>query len=309
VINTEPFESFQMVHLTGAGGQLRGRVGGSGPPVLLVHGYPQTHWAWSLVAPRLAECFTVVALDLPGYGDSDAPEVDREASAYSKRSMAAGLRAAMAELGFPRFALVGHDRGARAAYRLALDHPECVDRLAALSILPTYTMWRKLADPSYAMKAFRWYFLSQPEPLPQRMLAAAGVPHLHATLAGWTKNRSLAPFPAAALRSYEAAFRKTECTAAACADYRAGWTLDRRHDEADLASGRHLGCPLLLIWGLNEFPDRCEMQSAWAEIAPHIEMMPLDCGHFVAEEAPDETFMALAGFLAGQQEPSSTVTK
>jgi haloacetate dehalogenase len=266
---------------------------------LLVHGYPQTHWAWSLVAPRLAERFTVVALDLRGYGESGAPEVDPEATAYSKRAMAADLRAIMAEFGFSRFSLAGHDRGARVAYRLALDHPECVDRLAALSILPTYAMWRKLAEPSYAMKAFRWYFLAQPPPLPQKMLTAAGLSYLHETLMGWTKIRSLAPFPAAALRSYEAAFLKAECIAGACADYRAGWTLDRLHDEADLAAGRCLECPLLLIWGQSEFPDRSEMQSAWAEIAPRIETAPLDCGHFVAEEAPEETSAALADFFDG----------
>jgi haloacetate dehalogenase len=296
-MDTLAFESFRTIRLTGAGAPLSGRMGGSGPPVLLVHGYPQTHWAWSQVAPRLADSFTVVALDLRGYGESAAPPVDADASAYSKRAMAADLRAAMAELGFSRFSLVGHDRGARVAYRLALDHPECVERLAALSILPTYAMWRKLADPAYAMKAFRWYFLAQPAPMPQDMLAAAGLAHLHATLAGWTKTGTLSPFPAAALKSYEAAFGRPECIAGACADYRAGWTSDRRHDEADLAAGRRLDCPLLLIWGSSEFPDQREMRSAWAEIAPRIETAPLDCGHFVAEEAPDETVAALVGFL------------
>jgi len=213
--------------------------------------------------------------------------------------MAADLRAAMAELGFSRFMLVGHDRGARVAYRLALDHPDCVNRLAALSILPTYTMWQKLADPAYAMKAFRWYFLSQPAPLPQLMLASAGLTYLHSTLAGWTQTGSLAAFPAAALHNYEAAFLKSECIAGTCADYRAGWTSDRLHDEADLAAGRRLQCPLLLIWGLSEFPDQDEMRSAWAHIASQIEMRPLECGHFVAEEAPAETLAALDSFLSG----------
>jgi len=288
---------FSTVRLSGAGAEVFGRIRGNGPPLLLLHGYPQTHVAWCHIADALSHRFTVVVVDLRGYGGSGAPPIDGDASAYSKRAMAADLTAAMAELGFHRFRIAGHDRGARVAYRLAIDAPDRVERLAVLSVLPTYAMWRKLTDPNYAMKAFRWFMLAQPAPLPQNLIAAMGVPYLHHTLASWTKAYSLQPFSEAALRAYEHAFTTGSYIAASCADYRAGWTIDRHHDDDDLRHGRTIACPTLVLWGRSEFPDEAEMLSAWHEIAPVAAGQALDCGHFLMEERPEETTAILSGFF------------
>jgi haloacetate dehalogenase len=293
------FAGFQVRELKGAGATIFARVGGSGPPLLLVHGYPQTHVCWSKVATILQARFTVVACDLRGYGGSGHPAVDDEASGYSKRAMAADLAAAMDELGFASFFIAGHDRGARAAYRLALDAPDKVERIAVLAILPTFAMWRKLADPDYAMQAFRWFFLAQAGAIPQRLIEGAPVEYLHRTLADWTLTKDLSCFPADALNAYEAAIVAPMAIAGGCADYRAGWTRDRLDDEADLADGRRLECPLLALWGRDEFPDEKEMMEAWRKIAPGAQGKALDCAHFLPEEAPKEVATMLDDFFAG----------
>jgi haloacetate dehalogenase len=302
--DTDFIRGFSPVRLRGAGAEVAGCVGGSGPPLLLVHGYPQTRLAWREVAPVLARSFTVVLFDLRGYGDSGMPSIDQQASAYSKRAMAADLKAGMEHLGFPRFGIVGHDRGARAAYRLALDHPDCVERLAVLSILPTCSMWRKLQDSEYAMTAFRWFFLAQPSAVVEDLLCGAARQYLHATLAGWTKSKDLRTFPPQVLQAYENAFCRREAIAASCADYRAGWTIDRLDDLADLDRGRAVHCPVLAIWGATEFPDSAEMLDAWRELAPNLRGHALDCGHFVAEEAPQETARLLLEFFTSSSTPT-----
>ena len=273
------------------------RIGGAGPPLMLMHGYPQTHACWHQVAPRLADRFTVVVGDLPGYGASIAKN-EKDETAYSKRTMATALLACMRQLGFHRFSIAGHDRGGRVAYRLALDFPEHVERLAVLAILPTFAMWRRLHDCEYAMKAFRWFFLAQPDLLPQRLIAAAPTVYLRQTLAGWTAAKDLSAFAPGALAAYEAAFVRDSVIAAGCGDYRAGWTLDRADDERSLQSEQKIRCPVLASWGRAEFPDEQEMLQAWASIARDVRGEAIGCGHFLPEEAADETAESLLRFFA-----------
>jgi haloacetate dehalogenase len=273
------------------------RVGGAGPPLLMLHGFPQTHVCWARIAPLLAKRFTLVLADLTGYGDSRGPPAEPDGANYSKRVMANHMVALMHALGHERFCLAGHDRGARVAYRLALDHPQRVERLAVLSILPTFAMWRRLADVSKAINTYHWFLLAQQPPIPHDLLAGAPGKQVRNTLASWTKSQSLAPFAPAEIAAYEEAFSRAEVIAAVCGEYRANWTTDRVLDEADVARQVKIACPVLALWGADEYTEP-EMRSAWREIAHEITFRPLDCGHFVTEEAPQATASALEEFFA-----------
>lgn len=222
---------------TPSGARIRVRTAGSGPPVVLLHGYPQTSAMWHLVAPELARDHTVVLADLPGYGDSAAPP-DAPVEAFGKRAMAAVIAAAMAELGFDRFAVVGHDRGARCAYRMALDHPEAVTALGVLDILPTADVFARV-DAAFARAAWHWFFLAQPGDLPERLIAADPDAFF---LRGPT------PFTPEAVAAYRAAWSRPEVIHAMCQDYRAGATVDVADDEADRGL-RTIDCPTLVLWG------------------------------------------------------------
>lgn len=290
----ELFPGFASGRLGAGNYEIFFRIGGSGPPLLLLHGYPETHVCWHKIAPGLAARFTVVVADLPGYGESRGPEWE---AAYAKRAMAEAFVGVMNQLGYPRFSIAGHDRGGRVAYRLALDCPDRVERLATLSILPTFAMWQRLKDNADAMRAFRWYFLAQPSPFPEDMIEAFAIPYLHATLSGWTADKSLAAFAPDALAAYETAFATRAVIAGSCADYRTGWTKDREDDEDDLAAGRVIACPTLALWGRREFPDVERFLAGWRPIAPHAEGHAMDCGHFLPEEEPDKTAEALSAFL------------
>jgi haloacetate dehalogenase len=296
-MGSDLFPGFSTRNLRGAGAEVFARVGGTGQPLLLVHGYPQTHMCWHEIANRLAEDYTVVACDLRGYGGSGTPEALPQSAAFSKRAMAMDLVAAMEELGFFRFFIAGHDRGARAAYRLALDHPGRVAGLAVMNILPTFAMWAQLETNEYAMKAFRWFLLAQPSPFPENLLKTAGPNYLHATLRDWTKKKDLSAFDPRALAAYEAAHTSDTTIMASCADYRAGWTSDRFHDQSDLDAGRKIACPTLALWGDAEFPDEALVLETWREIASDVTGRVLDCGHFAPEEAPEEVHAALWSFL------------
>jgi haloacetate dehalogenase len=291
------FPGFETRWLETDAGRLFARVGGAGPPVVLVHGYPQTHVEWRLVAPRLAERHTVVALDLRGYGRSDAPP-SAEGALYTKRIMAADVVAAMRSLGCERFAYVGHDRGARVGYRLALDHPERLSRLAALDIVPTAEMWRGMGA-ARAMAIYHWLFLAQPEPLPETLIGRASREYIDHTLASWTKAKSLDAFDPRALAHYRAFFAEPERIHACCEDYRAGATLDWAHDEADLAAGRTIDIPVLALWGGAGLPAQGENPlDVWRRWAPQAQGRAIDAGHFLPEEAPEATAEALVEFLA-----------
>ena len=274
------------------------RIGGSGPPLLLIHGFPQTHAMWHRVAPELMTRFTCVMPDLRGYGYSSCPPNDAKNEAYSKRAMAGDLVALMQSLGHARFAAVGHDRGARAGYRMALDHPAAVSCLTVLDIVPTHAMWHDFTV-KLAMKTYHWLFLAQPNPLPEMLIEPAPVSYLDFTMASWTKTKDLSAFSAEALAEYRLHYATPEHIHATCNDYRAGATIDLAADEADRAAGWKIACPTLTLWGNagipSNFPDPLAI---WREWCNHVEGRGIDSGHFVAEENPQATLDLLLPFLA-----------
>lgn len=271
------------------------RVGGKGPPVLLLHGYPQTHVMWRKIAPDLAKDFTVVCPDLRGYGDSAKPLPDLGNLLYSKRAMAEDMVALMAGLGFDRFAVVGHDRGGRVAYRLALDHPERVAKIATLDIVPTLANWARMENMAIGLATYHWYFLAQTGGLPERMIGADPDFYLEEKLRRWSKD--FAAFEPAALAEYKRAFRDPACVAATCADYRAGATTDVEHDRADFGA-RKIEATLLTLWGGRGLTKEAGAQlDIWRQWASDVRGQAFDCGHFLPEEAPAETLAALRSFL------------
>ncbi|MBI2466610.1 MAG: alpha/beta fold hydrolase, partial [Candidatus Rokubacteria bacterium] len=266
-----------------------------GPPVLLLHGYPQTHVAWHRVGPALASAVTVVAADLPGYGDSTGPDPDRDRQAFAKRATAATLVEVMQALGFARFAVAGHDRGGRVAYRMALDHPGRVTRLAVLDIVPTLDMV-EMTDRDLALATYHWFFLAQPHPLPERLIGGDPDFYLEWTIGRWLgRPGGIDP---AALAEYRRCFRKPSVIRAACEDYRAGLGLDVEHDRADRDAGRRIACPVLVLWAAQGTDGKAvEPLAVWGRWAERVTGQPLAAGHFLMEEAPDATAAALLAFL------------
>ncbi len=271
------------------------RMGGSGVPLLLLHGFPQTHAVWHKIAPELARNFTVVCPDLKGYGDSDAPAPAADSGNYSKRVMGAEMLALMAALGHRRFAVIGHDRGARIGYRLALDHPEAVERLGILDILPTAEYW-DLADRRFAVNTFHWGFLARDGGLPERLIGKDPEFFQDYLMRLWAGDYgALDP---AALEEYRRCFRKPENIAAACADYRAGYTTDDEHDRADRAAGKKIACPVLVLSG-DQYLATGENQvvDIWRRWASDVRGAVIQSGHFIAEEKPQDVLAALLPFL------------
>jgi haloacetate dehalogenase len=266
--------------------------GGAGPPLLLLHGYPQTHVMWHRVAPALAERFTVVCPDLRGYGDSDKPPGGRDHAGYAKRTMAADQVEAMRAMGYERFAVVAHDRGARVALRMALDHPDTVARLALLDIVPTQTIYETI-DQQRATTVWRYFFLIQPHDLPERLIGGDPRGYLDWTLADWCGT------PGALAKEAVAEYGRCFDAAtihATCEDYRAGATIDLEHDRAD--ADRPLACPTLVLWSRTGIGSAYDVPAIWRTRAPDLRGRALDCGHFLAEERPDETTRELLAFLA-----------
>jgi haloacetate dehalogenase len=272
-------------------------VGGRGAPLLLLHGYPQNHAAWLKLADPLARSFTCVIADLPGYGASSIPSDTPDHSGYSKRRMAALLMSAMAQLGYATFNVMGHDRGARVAYRMAFDRPEAIQRAVILEVIPTSDMWGAF-DAEMAMKAYHWPFLAQPCPLPETLINGDPVFYLDWTLRSWSKARSLDAFDPRSLESYRRQMREPQRVHAMCEDYRAGATIDRSLDLADKARGAKIMSPLLFMWSNSGFPaatgDPLGLWRAWAEKLSGAEV---DCGHFMPEENPDGVLAAAVPFL------------
>lgn len=295
------FPGFDSGYFATEEGRVFVRSGGEGPPVLLLHGFPQTHACWSRVAPTLARTHRVVCMDLRGYGWSSAPRGDATHETYSKRAMARDAIAVMSDLGHARFALVGHDRGARVGYRLALDHPGRLTHLALLDILPTSVVWERI-EAGHAPAA-HWEFLSRPSPEPEEAISRDPVAFVDKLLAGWTQKGSLDAFDRRALAAYRQACNDPARIHAFCEDYRAGATIDRRLDEDDLAAGKTIECPTLALWGEFYLTGRDEPGSETAldvwrrTFAPGAQGESLDCGHFLAEERPMETAQALSSFL------------
>ena len=272
------------------------RVGGDGPPLLLLHGYPQTSAMWHRVAPGLAVRHTVVAADLRGYGRSAKPPSDPGHLAYSKRVMALDLVRVMAGLGFPAFAVAGHDRGGRVGYRMALDHPATVTRLAVLDIVPTHVMWQRM-DRHLAMATYHWLLLAQPDGLPEALIGADPGWWVRECLRRWTGD--MAAFAPEALEEYVRCFADPAAVHASCEDYRAGATVDDRLDAEDLGR-RRIGCPVLALWGEGGIARRAEDPLAgWRPWCDDLRGHGVPGGHFLPEEAPEATLDALAGFFRG----------
>ena len=273
--------------------------GGSGAPLVLLHGFPQNHHCWAEIAPALAETHDVIVPDLRGYGDSDAPPDTPDHSAYSKREMAQDVAGLLDALGIERATIIGHDRGARVAYRFALDHPDRIDRLVILEVVPTGDFWAAW-NAELALAAYHWTFLAQRSPLPERMILADGACFVDGCLAGWTQTGTLSRFSPEALASYRAQATDPGRVAAMCNDYRAGARFDRALDVADQAAGRQIAVPMLFLWAEAGFPARTgDPLGLWRAWAPNVlgQCIP-GTGHFMPEEAPEATTRAIAAFLA-----------
>lgn len=292
------FEGFEVRRVTTSGTEIFLRAGGAGPPLLLLHGYPQTHAIWHRVAPALARSFTLVCADLRGYGDSAKPVSDPTHNPYSKRAMAQDMVEAMAALGFERFMVAGHDRGGRVVHRMCLDHPERVQRAAVLDIVPTRTLFRATAQ-ALATGYYHWFFLIQPEPLPERMIGADPLFYLHKKLGQWSGAKTTGWVAPEALAEYERCFSDPATIHASCEDYRAAATIDLEHDEADLE--RKIACPLLVLWGERGLMHRhFDVLATWKEKASGpVEGRALACGHYLPEEQPEATLAELRRFFAG----------
>lgn len=285
------FDGFKLSQIDVGEVTLRVRHGGAGPPLLLLHGYPETHLMWREVAGELARDFTVVAPDLRGYGKSTAPPDSADHESYSKRAMARDAIALMRHFGFDRFDVAGHDRGGRVGYRLALDHPQAVRRLTVLDIIPTGEVWAR-ADRRFALGYWHWSFL--PQPNAEALIAPD--PELFFFRAQF---RSLLTGFAEAYADYLECAKDPKTIHAMCEDYRAGATYDRLADEADKAAGRTLGCPVQVLWGAKgALAAWYDTLAVWREWAPDLRGQAIDCGHFLPEEKPAETLAALGGFHA-----------
>jgi haloacetate dehalogenase len=280
------------------GAEIFARIGGSGPPLLLLHGYPQTHSMWHRLAPSLMQNHTCVMADLRGYGFSSCPANSADNRPYSKRQMAQDMIALMKGLGYERFAVVGHDRGGRVAYRMALDHPKTIICLAVLDIMPTFDMWHNFSV-AMAMKTYHWLFLAQPHPLPEMLIESAPIGFLDYTMARWTKAKDLSAFDPRALAEYRLHFSTPEHVHATCNDYRAGQTCDLADDAADREQGRKIDCPLLALWGDSGIPTTAtDLGSVWSAWARRVTTGVISAGHFLPEENPQATLDHLLPFLA-----------
>lgn len=278
------FESFIACDIDGPAGSLRTLWGGSGAPLLLLHGHPQTHVMWHLVAEELAKKFTVVMMDLRGYGDSARLPGDAAHKTYSKRAMALDAVAVMRHYGFERFQVLAHDRGARVAHRLAADHSAVISRLMLLDVAPTLAMYENTSD-AFARAYWHWFFLIQPPPLPEALIESDPVRYVRSVMG--KRHAGLAAFTPAALAEYERCVQISGTATSICEDYRASATLDLAHDRADVAAGLRLAQPLRVLWGAYSAVGQCfNVLDLWRERAADVSGLSLPCGHYIAEEAP-----------------------
>jgi len=292
------YPGYQSHWIDTSAGKLFARSGGKGPPLLLLHGYAQTNVMWHRVAPALAEHFSLVIADLPGYGWSSVPEAGEGHAPYDKRSMAKAMVELMEKLGHVRFRLAGHDRGGRVAYRLALDHPHRLEKLSTLDIIPTYDMWHGI-DAKLAFRIWHWTFLALPASFPEEVIGRDPVAFWDRKGAPGTGSKSLSKFDPRALAHYHAFFSDPLRIHATCEDYRAGRTTDLKNDEADRAAGKKIACPLLVLWGAAGIPSEAESDplATWREWATDVRGLAVDCGHYLPEESPDVVSKALIEFF------------
>jgi haloacetate dehalogenase len=287
------FEGFTTTDIDAGGTTIHTVHGGSGPPLLLLHGYPQTHVIWHKIAPTLAERFTVVATDLRGYGDSGKPPSDPDHLAYSKRTTARDQVEVMASLGFETFSVAGHDRGGRVGHRMALDHPQRVTKLAVLDIVPTHKIFSTV-DKEVATGYYHWFFLIQGGGLPETLIGHDPEYYLRTKVKQW--GGGMEAFTEEALNEYVRCFSDPACIHASCEDYRAAASIDLKHDEADM--DHKVRCPLLALWGEKGLMERhYDVLATWRERAADVRGRKLRCGHYLPEEAPEDTLAELIGFF------------
>jgi haloacetate dehalogenase len=290
------FPSFksELIHVNGV--QIMARIGGSGAPLLLLHGHPQTHAIWHRIAPQLAASHTVVMTDLRGYGDSSKPQGTPDHSNYAKRTMALDQVEVMRHLGFETFDVLAHDRGARVAHRLALDHPEAVKRMVLLDVAPTLAMYEQTSD-AFARAYWHWFFLIQPAPLPERLIEADPAAYVRDVMG--RRSAGLAPFDPQALAEYVRCLALPGTAHGICEDYRASAGIDLAHDRLDLKQGHLLKLPLLVLWGQEGVVHKCfKPLDEWKKVATNVQGEALPCGHYIAEEAPELLMKHVQAFLS-----------
>jgi haloacetate dehalogenase len=289
------FDGFEAFDVATTGTTIHGRRGGEGPPVLLLHGIPETHLMWHRVAPRLAERFTVVATDLRGFGDSGTPPSTPDHAPYSMRELARDQVEVMSTLGYDRFGVAGHDRGARCAYRMALDQPRVVTRLAVLDVVPTGEAFRR-AGMDFSLGFWVWTFLAAPEPVPEQLITKAPAVLVNHMLDAWSEDPGA--FPAEVRAEYIAKFSAPDTIHAICEQYRAAATLDYQHDEADRGK-RRIACPTLTLWShAGAVASWYQPLEVWRTWADEVHGGPIPVGHFIPEEAPAQTARQLLEFFA-----------
>ncbi len=287
------FPGFELVDVATPRGPIRARIGGEGPPLLLLHGYPQTHAMWHQMAALLKGRFRIIAADLPGYGDSFRPAVTDDHAGHSKRAMAADLAAMMQALGHQEWFVGAHDRGARVAHRMALDHPERVRKLVLLDIAPTREMYANTTD-AFARAYWHWFFLITPSPFPERMIMSD--PDAYWLKKCGSGSAGLTPFDAEALQHYLRCFRDPAVIEASCEDYRAAASIDIRHDDEDM--GAKVQCPMLVLWGAHGVIERCfDALALWRLRAADVRGRHLPGGHYLAEELPGEVAREFDAFF------------
>jgi haloacetate dehalogenase len=291
------FEGFEALRVQANGQQINLVRGGDGPPLLLLHGHPQTHAIWHKVAGALAEHFTVVATDLRGYGDSGKPQGLPDHGNYSKSVMAQDQVEVMAALGYPQFQVLAHDRGARVAHRMAVDHPHRVQRLTTLDIAPTLAMYEH-TDQAFATQYWHWFFLIRPYPFPETLVGADPERYLRHVIGG--RSAGLAPFTAEAYAEYARCIRDPATIHGICEDYRASAGLDLDRDREDLARGRKVECPMLALWGDRGVVGKVvDPLAEWRRVAKDVRGRALDCGHYLAEEAPEALLAEVLPWMLG----------
>lgn len=292
------FAGFEKKRIPVNGMEINAVIGGNGPALLLLHGAPQTHVMWHKIADQLAQHFTVVATDLRGYGDSSKPEGLADHSNYAKRALAQDQVDVMRHLGFDRFYLVGHDRGGRVAHRLAVDHPDQVDKLVVLDVAPTLAMYEQ-TSMDFARAYFHWFFLIQAAPFPETLIGADPEYYLRATMG--RRKAGLAPFTPEAMAEYIRCNRNPATIHGLCEDYRASATIDLEHDRADRDAGRKIGCQMLALWAGFGAVERCfDVLAEWRRVAHHVTGHPLPCDHYIPEEVPELLLPELLSFLGAK---------
>jgi haloacetate dehalogenase len=289
------FEHFTQGRMAVNGTEIAYRIAGQGEPLLLLHGHPQTQAIWHKVAPYLTSQFTVVLADLRGYGDSGKPEPDAQHMNYSKREMAQDQSELMAALGFSQFSVVAHDRGARVAHRLALDHPQAVKKMVLMDIAPTLSMYRQTSE-TFARAYWHWFFLIRPAPLPEALIKADADLYLRSVMG--SRSAGMQPFTEEAYADYLRCLQLDGTARGICEDYRASAGIDLQHDEADVNAGRRVECPLLVLWGEQGTVGKCFAPLAeWEKVAEDVKGEALPCGHYIAEEQPELLLEKVLPFL------------